>query len=123
MVTVWPNQMDRTRPRLPTPVAAFATMLFMLAACSPDGSAMASVTIKSFKFDPDPITISVGDSIMWTNEDPVGHTVTARDDSFNTGMFFPDDSATITFDIAGTFRYFCVTHPEMVGTVLVEPAE
>ena len=80
------------------------------------------MTIKSFKFDPDPITVDVGSSVTWTNVDPVGHTVTARDDSFKTGMFFPDESSTVTFDTAGTFPYFCSTHPEMSGTVIVEPA-
>ena len=97
-----------------------ATTLVILGACASDGSATASVTIKSFKFAPDPITVNVGDSITWTNDDPVGHTVTAKDDSFDTEMFFPDGTATITFDTAGTFPYFCVTHPEMVGTVIVE---
>ncbi len=92
-------------------------------ATSVDDSGDAEVTIKSFKFDPDPITVDVGGSVTWTNVDPVGHTVTARDDSFKTGMFFPDESSTVTFDTAGTFPYFCSTHPEMSGTVIVEPAE
>jgi plastocyanin len=111
------------RRRLPAPVTVLATMLLMLAACAPDDPATVSVTVKSFKYAPDPITISVGDSITWTNEDPVGHTATATDDSFDTSIFFPDESATITFDVVGTFPYFCGTHPEMVGTVVVEPAE
>ena len=98
-------------------------MLLGLAACSGDDPAAVSVTIKSFKYAPDPITISAGDSVTWTNEDPVGHTVTARDDTFKTGMFFPNESAAITFDTAGEFPYFCSTHPEMAGTVVVEPAE
>ena len=85
-----------------------------------DGSVI--VTIKGFKFAPDPITVSVEDSVTWTNEDPVGHTVTARDASFKTGMFFPDDSATVTFATAGTFQYFCSAHPEMTGTVIVQTA-
>lgn len=100
---------------------AFVTFL-MFVACSPEGPANVNVAVENFKYDPDPITIRVGDSITWTNEDPVGHTSTATDDSFNTGMFFPDDSATITFDTAGNFPYFCGTHPEMTGTIVVEPA-
>jgi plastocyanin len=82
------------------------------------------VTIKSFKFAPNPIKVSVGESVMWTNEDWVGHTVTARDDSFRTGTFYADDSVTVTFRTAGTFAYFCSvpTHRGMSGTVIVEPA-
>ncbi len=82
------------------------------------------VTIKSFKFAPNPIKVSVGESVTWTNEDWVGHTVTARDDSFRTGTFYADDSVTVTFPTAGTFAYFCSvpTHRGMSGTVIVEPA-
>jgi plastocyanin len=92
------------------------------AASTDDGTV--GVTIKSFKFAPNPITIGVGDSVTWTNEDWVGHTVTARDDSFKTGMFYSDDSVTVTFATAGTFLYFCSvpTHRGMSGTVIVEPA-
>ena len=102
-----------------TTAMASSTTETTVPASSTDDGAVTAV-IKSFKFVPDPITISVGDAITWTNEDPVGHTVTARDDSFKTGMFFPGDSATVTFATAGTFPYFCSTHPEMVGTVVVE---
>ncbi|CAN5170355.1 hypothetical protein BH18ACT5_BH18ACT5_13520 [soil metagenome] len=115
--------MGRPHPRLAASLAALATLLLVLAACSADGPVTFKVTVENFKYLPDPITISVGDSITWTNEDPVGHTSTATDDSFNTGMFFPDKSATLTFDAAGTFPYFCATHPEMVGTIVVEPAD
>jgi plastocyanin len=79
--------------------------------------------IENFKFVPDPITIGVGDSITWTNQDPVGHNVQARDGSFRTPLFFSEDNATVTFEGAGTFPYFCGAHPEMVGTVIVEATE
>ena len=117
------DQMGRPHSHLAASLAAFATFVFGLAACSADGPVTVNVSVENFKYVPDPITISVGDSITWTNEDPVGHTATATDESFNTGLFFPDKIATITFDAAGTFPYFCATHPEMVGTVVVEPAE
>ena len=122
--------MNRTRPRIVPSLSALAIAFLLLTACSDETSGSTgstddgtvSVVIKSFKYVPDPATVSVGNSITWTNEDPVGHTVTARDDSFKTGMFFPDDTATLTFTTSGTFEYFCSTHPEMSGTVIVEPA-
>jgi plastocyanin len=79
------------------------------------------VLIDSFKYLPDPVTIHVGDSITWINEDPVGHTATAKNDSWDTGLFF--NEKTITYDTAGTFPYFCGTHPEMTGTVVVEAGD
>ena len=99
----------------------YAVLLSLTAACSADGPATMELTIESFKFAPDPVTISVGDSVTWTNLDPVGHNAQASDKSFRTPLFFSGDSATVTFDTAGTFPYFCGAHPEMVGTVTVEP--
>lgn len=101
-------------------LATFTALLFLMAACSPDEPATVNVIVENFKYVPDPVTVRIGDSITWTNEDPVGHTATATDDSFDTGMFFPDNSATITFDTAGTFPYFCGVHPEMIGMVIVD---
>ena len=101
-----------------TTVMASSTTETTVPASSTDGTV--SAVIKGFKFVPDPITISVGDAITWTNEDLVGHTVTAKDDSFKTGLISLDDSATVTFATAGTFPYFCSPHPLMVGTVVVE---
>ena len=101
-----------------TTVPASSTTETTVPASSTDGTV--SAVIKGFKFVPDPITISVGDAITWTNEDLVGHTVTAKDDSFKTGLISLDDSATVTFATAGTFPYFCSPHPLMVGTVVVE---
>ncbi|HEX5721977.1 MAG TPA: cupredoxin family copper-binding protein [Acidimicrobiia bacterium] len=100
--------------------AAFAILL--MGACSADEPATVNLMIENFKFVPDPITIRAGDSIIWTNGDPVGHNAQASDNSFKTPLFFSDDSATVRFDTAGTFPYFCGAHPEMVGTVIVEPA-
>ncbi|MBL8776631.1 MAG: cupredoxin family copper-binding protein [Acidimicrobiales bacterium] len=75
--------------------------------------------ISDFSFIPDPISITVGDSVTWTNEDGFAHTVTADDDSFDSGNL--DGGATFeqTFDEAGEFAYHCNIHPQMTGTVSV----
>lgn len=99
----------------------YAVVLILAAACSADGPATVELTIESFKFAPDPVTITVGDSVTWTNSDPVGHNAQASDKSFRTPLFFSGESATVTFETAGTFPYFCGAHPEMVGTVIVKP--
>lgn len=83
----------------------------------------AAVAISDFAFDPETIEVSVGDTVTWTNEDGVAHTVTAGssgaatdefDEAFDAG-----DSAEVTFDEAGTFDYFCAVHPTMTGQVVV----
>lgn len=82
-----------------------------------------SVTIAGFTFDPDTIEVSAGSTVTWTNEDGVGHTVTAGEpdepaDTFGESVD-PGSSAEIGFDEAGTFPYFCTIHPSMTGEVVV----
>ena len=104
------------------PLAA-ATMA--LAAWVAAGTALAadgSVTIANFAFDPATVTMNVGDSVTWNNQDGTAHTATAGDGSFNTGNIAAGGSATVTFDTAGTFAYACSIHPQMSGSVVVQGA-
>ena len=85
-------------------------------------AADSSVTIANFAFDPATVTIQVGDSVTWTNQDSAAHTATAGDGSFDTGNLGNGESGTVTFDTAGTFAYVCSIHPQMAGSVVVEAA-
>lgn len=82
-----------------------------------------AVSISGFAFVPETIEVSPGDTIGWTNEDGVTHTVTAGTPGSATGTF--DESldagatADVVFDEAGTYEYFCAIHPTMTGTVVV----
>jgi plastocyanin len=80
------------------------------------------VTIKDFKYAPASISVSVGDSITWTNQDIAPHTATASDGSFDTGSLSKGKSGTVTLSKAGTFAYICSIHPSMKGTVTVAAA-
>jgi LPXTG-motif cell wall-anchored protein len=77
------------------------------------------VTIADFSFTPALITIHVGDTVTWTNHGPSAHTATANNGSFNTGVLQKGQSASHTFNTAGTFSYICSIHPFMHGTVVV----
>jgi plastocyanin len=84
-----------------------------------------AVTIMNFKFDPTPLTIPVGTTVVWTNQDTAPHTATSDPGSaftFDTGMLQKGQSGKITFNQAGTFTYFCSVHPNMHGTVTVSQA-
>jgi plastocyanin len=94
-----------------------------------DGSADGeTVTIQTFQFQPDPITVPAGTTITFVNEDNIDHTVTAgtRDDP--TPEVFdgqlPEQGATfeLTLDEPGTYDYFCTVHsgPGMTGVITVE---
>lgn len=90
---------------------------------APDEGSGSAVTIADFTYDPSPIEVSAGDTVTWTNDDGVAHTVTAGtpeapgdtfDEKVDAGA-----SAEVTFDEAGTFSYFCAIHPTMTGEVVV----
>jgi len=65
--------------------------------------------------------ITVGTTIEWTNTDPLPHTVTATDKSFDSGLIKPGKTFRHTFTTVGTFNFYCIPHPFMTGTVGVRP--
>jgi plastocyanin len=80
------------------------------------------VAIANFSFSPKDVTVSVGDSVTWTNSDSTAHTATADDPSFDTGTIGNNTSKTVTFATAGVFAYHCSIHAAMIGTVTVQAA-
>ena len=89
------------------------------------GSALAAeepVTIESFAFDPADLTVSVGDTVTWTNKDSAAHTATADDGSFDTASISSGNAKSVTFSTAGTFTYHCAIHASMKGRIVVEAA-
>jgi amicyanin len=85
------------------------------------GGGGAEVSMEGIAFQPAEVTVSAGDTVTWTNNDSVGHDVTA--DSFSSGepgAMASGDTFEHTFEEAGTFDYVCTVHPGMEGTVVVE---
>lgn len=74
------------------------------------------------------VTIEVGETVRWENDDSVAHTVTSTDPEpnepggFDSGNLAPGEDFEVTFDTPGTYVYYCALHPtEMVNaTVIVE---
>ena len=85
-------------------------------------AATSNVVITDFEFTPATITVIQGDTVIWTNDGPTGHSATAVDGSFDTGIFPAGENREVTFDDPGTFAYICTPHPNMEGTVVVEAA-
>ena len=88
-------------------------------------------------YDPPQIFVTVGDTIIWYNDDREAHTVTSGDGTgrfgwmdnknfgtsdgiFDSGRFMPGESWSYKFKEFGTFTYFCIIHPWMEGIVIVE---
>ena len=81
----------------------------------------AAVTIKGFAFNPAAITVPVGATITWTNEDSVRHTVTLDSGAVTSDALATGATYSQTFTTAGTFPYHCSIHPSMKGSVTVTP--
>ena len=88
-----------------------------------------SSSLSDTAYQPNPIQVSVGNTVTWTNDDSQPHTVTSGgngqpDNKFNSSPNFnplmaPGQTSSFTFTQAGDYPYFCMLHPNMVGTVSV----
>ena len=89
-----------------------------------DGSSGAvasdSVEIADFLYEPEAIMVKAGTTVTWTNRDDAAHTATSDDRVLDTDAIPGGEEGTITFDEPGTYSYFCVFHPYMEGSVVVE---
>ena len=83
------------------------------------GSQVIVVQIKDDQFSPKDVTINPGDTVRWVMAGThQGHTVTATDGSFDSGMVFNQSGASFqrTFSVAGqTVEYQCKTHYNCCG--------
>lgn len=77
-----------------------------------------SVTIKieNFKYAQPVLTIAVGTTVEWENEDTAPHTVTADDGTFDSGNMNKGDQFKFTFTKPGTYPYYCTYHGGPGGT-------
>ena len=93
-----------------------------------DGPFTGTIQVRDNSFSPNPVTISVGDSVTWQWVGSNSHSVTHGTDPGNIGVLFnegPKSSGTFgyRFTSAGTVHYFCIPHFDMgmKGTITVEP--
>jgi len=75
---------------------------------------------------PNSVTIAVGGTVTWFNDDTAAHTVTSgapgSDDvglNFDSSLFLAGASFSHTFEEQGMYDYFCMVHPWMTGVVQV----
>ena len=65
------------------------------------------------------LQISAGVRVTWVNNDNMTHTVTADDNSFDSGDIGPGGTFNYTFNTAGTYAYHCKYHSTMKGAIVV----
>jgi quinohemoprotein ethanol dehydrogenase len=78
-----------------------------------------TVRTLDFRFDPQRVGISVGQTVSWENLGSTIHTVTEQRGAFDSGDFASGATYSRTFDAAGSFIYICTPHPWMIGEVVV----
>lgn len=92
------------------------------------GAANSSATIISCAtatacYSPNPIQITVGSTVTWTNNHTLAHTATADTLAWDSGTTASGaTSAPIAFTTPGTFTYHCRFHADMHGTIVVSAA-
>lgn len=66
------------------------------------------------------VTVKAGDTVVWVNAGEKDHTVTADDDSFDSGNLGRGKIFRHTFKKPGKYRYHCDYHPRDKSVVTVE---
>jgi hypothetical protein len=71
-----------------------------------------------------PLVISAGTVVTWTNNDTMPHTATSDTGAFDSSTLAPGQSFSFTFATAGTFPYHCTIHgaQSMSGVIQVTAA-
>jgi len=116
----------------PTPVATPIATTVSTTAPTPQvtvtilNQSNVAITIKSFTFDPEFVTVSKGTTVTWTNQDPTQHQIIndpamffAGGMLFKSGLLGTGQSFSFTFNTTGDFKYHCNIHPAMEGKVIV----
>lgn len=130
------NRVNRIAQLLHVPTAAylilaalgFGNMSCVPAAGPPDNE----VYMRGIAFVPEQITIHVGETVTWTNQDFARHTVTSGrpdDDDFGTvfrsRLLSRGQSFSFAFNVPGDYEYFCEPHAStMFGAhvIVIDPA-
>lgn len=83
------------------------------------------VTIQNYTMNPTNLTVKVGDTVTWTNQDEDLHDAHSNQEVFRSPMLSKGQSWSFTFNQPGTFEYYCTPHKgSMKGyTITVVPAE
>ncbi len=98
----------------PTPTPAPAT------GSTPVSIPMNARTLGASAFNPSPVTVAVGTTVRWTNDDTIAHDSTSNTSVWDSGNLNPGAHFDFTFQTAGTYPYHCALHPGMTGTVVVQ---
>jgi plastocyanin len=98
-----------------------AAVLVALAFPAGASAATLPVNIQFQDFGPGQLDLLPGETVRWDNVSERTHTVTADDESFDSGDVEPGVTFTREFDAPGVYAYHCTKHAGMVGQIDVQP--
>lgn len=78
-----------------------------------------TVEIMNLRYGEEDVEIQAGTTVVWTNRDPLDHTVTSDDGLFDSGLVTPEGTWSMTFSTPGTYEYHCTPHPFMQARIRV----
>ena len=78
-----------------------------------------TVVIEGMRYQPQGLTVSPGDTVVWINRDMVPHTATSASGRFDSNEIAPGKSWTHTVRSTGEFDYICTYHPLMKAVLRV----
>lgn len=105
---------------LTIPSASAETMVSL-----PEGSSVPGCEETNECYIPYEVNVPVGETVTWSNDDTAAHTVTSGSIAdgtsgvFDSSLFMAGTTFSHTFEEGGTYPYFCVVHPWMLGVVMV----
>jgi len=100
-------------------LTALAAGAALLASVGLAGAAEIKIGIDNFTFNPKEVKVKAGDTVVWTNNDDIPHTVVSLQ-NFKSKVLDTEQEFAFTFTTPGTYKYFCSLHPHMTGTIVVE---
>jgi len=105
-------------------VTALAVAALAAGALASQGApaADAGVQIDQYAFLPQRITVKPGTTVTWTNDDDAPHTIASSAKVFKSRPLDTGGQILLHVHDARHYAYFCSVHPQMTGTVTVEPA-
>jgi plastocyanin len=109
-------------PQLLSRRGILAALMAMAAMPTAEAHGPQQVTIAKLVYGPAEITMHVGDTVTWVNNDPIAHTATAKADAPGGPwevLIPPGKSATMQMMTAGTIGYYCRFHPNMKARLIV----
>ena len=71
-------------------------------------------------FNPSPLTVAVGTTVTFGNNDNTTHTSTADGGAWNSNNLNPGGTFSVQLNTAGTYTYHCTIHSFMTGKIVVQ---